>query len=204
MRKLRVCLPVGRAETRLRMTWPSRCLPVASRVTHQPTSHLCKLLTTVSEIMSKASRRAQHLHIQDSNWKIKNTTTVQYLPVRSLFRESGPTLVDKKHSVLFCFRSRTSDQYACAHNNRRYWRKIHAIRVASDADLHYKTHYKSDRSLLIAFQSTSLKSLHDYIQCWDDFPQGKAKIPLWCDAWQSAPDKSFETATGKFDTTIPG
>lgn len=41
--------------------------------------------------------------------------------------KAGQLIVDKKHSVLFCFRSRTSLQYACAHNNRRYWRKIHAI-----------------------------------------------------------------------------
>lgn len=98
MLKLRVCLPVRRTKVRWRMTWSSRCLQLASRVTHQPTSHLCKLLSRVWQIMSETSHGALNVYTHNSNRKIKKTTTEQYLPVRSLFRESGPTYSGQKNT----------------------------------------------------------------------------------------------------------
>ena len=46
--------------------------------------------------MSEPSRGALYVHTRNSNRKIKKTTTEQYLPVRSLFRESGPTYSGQK------------------------------------------------------------------------------------------------------------
>lgn len=120
--------------------------------------------------------------------------------------KAGQLIVDKKHSVLFCFRSGTSTQYACAHNNRRYWRKIHAI--ASRLIPIYITKHTTKASDLCWLPPSQQIRKHSMLKSNAEttFHKGKQNsrsVVMLGKALKNR-QNNYQTATRKFDTTIPG